>query len=185
MTGSAPVTRLVTLDDVEVLAELVSANRGFMRPFEPVRAPEYFTVDGQRAVVAEFLEQHAQGRALPHLVLDDGGRVVGRIVLSAIAYGPFRSANLGYWVDRAHNGRGLATAATADMVRRAFDDLGLHRVSAGALEHNLASRRVLERNGFVRYGLAPRYLNIAGRWQDHVLYQRLNEPPEAGDVVTG
>lgn len=37
-----------------------------------------------------------------------------------------------------------------------------------------AARRVLEHNGFVRFGTAPAYLRIAGRWQDHVLYQVLN-----------
>ena len=39
---------------------------------------------------------------------------------------------------------------------------------------NVASQAVLARNGFERYGLAPRYLRIAGRWQDHVLFQVLN-----------
>ena len=60
------------------------------------------------------------------------------------------------------------------MLRTAFGELGLHRVEAGTLVHNRASQRVLERNGFVRYGLAPQYLRIAGRWQDHVLFQVLN-----------
>jgi ribosomal-protein-alanine N-acetyltransferase len=49
----------------------------------------------------------------------------------------------------------------------------LHRIQAGTLLHNIGSQRVLERNGFVRYGLAPAYLNIAGKWQDHILYQVL------------
>ena len=56
----------------------------------------------------------------------------------------------------------------------AFGDLRLHRVEAGTLLHNAGSQRVLERNGFVRYGVAPAYLNIAGSWQDHALYQVLN-----------
>ena len=60
------------------------------------------------------------------------------------------------------------------MLRTAFDELGLHRVEAGTLVHNVGSQRVLERNGFVRFGLAPQYLRIAGRWQDHVLFQVLN-----------
>jgi ribosomal-protein-alanine N-acetyltransferase len=60
------------------------------------------------------------------------------------------------------------------MLRLAFGELHLHRVEAGTLVHNAASQRVLERNGFVRYGLAPQYLRIAGRWQDHVLFQVLN-----------
>jgi ribosomal-protein-alanine N-acetyltransferase len=62
------------------------------------------------------------------------------------------------------------------MVRLAFEELRLHRVEAGTLVHDTASQRVLGRNGFVRYGLAPQYLHIAGRWQDHVLFQVLSPP---------
>ncbi len=39
------------------------------------------------------------------------------------------------------------------------------------------SQRVLERNGFTRIGMAPGYLQIAGRWQDHYLYQLLSTDP--------
>ena len=109
---------------------------------------------------------------MPHVIVDDG-RIVGRITLQAIARGPFQSASLGYWVAEAANGRGLASAAVARMVRIAFDDLGLHRVEGSTLVHNAASQRVLERNGFRRYGLAPRFLKINGDWRDHVLYQLL------------
>jgi ribosomal-protein-alanine N-acetyltransferase len=59
----------------------------------------------------------------------------------------------------------------------AFGELGLHRVQAGTLVHNLASRRVLAKNGFAEIGFAPRYISIAGRWQDHVLHQRLADDP--------
>jgi len=178
-------TRLVTLDDAETLADLVRANREFMRAWDPARPEEYYTTASQREVIATFLVEHARGAALPHLILTEQGQVVGRVTLTGIVRGAFQSAVLGYWVDQQHNGRGLASAATADMVRRAFDDLGLHRVEAGALTHNHASRRVLERNGFVQYGLAPGFLKIDGRWQDHVLYQRLNEDVQPLDAVTG
>jgi ribosomal-protein-alanine N-acetyltransferase len=53
----------------------------------------------------------------------------------------------------------------------AFVELGLHRVQAGTLLHNVGSQRVLERNGFTRIGLAQDFLKIAGRWQDHILFQ--------------
>jgi ribosomal-protein-alanine N-acetyltransferase len=54
----------------------------------------------------------------------------------------------------------------------AFDDhgLGLHRVQAGVMPQNGRSIRVLEKNGFRREGLAERYLRIAGRWEDHLLF---------------
>lgn len=64
--------------------------------------------------------------------------------------------------------------AVREIVRVAFEELGLHRVRAETLLHNVRSQRVLERNGFVRFGMAPRYLNIAGRWQDHAMYQVVN-----------
>lgn len=101
-------------------------------------------------------------------------RIVGRVNLSDIVRGVFLNANLGYWVDGELQGRGLATAAVGAALHHARE-AGLHRVQAGTLVHNLGSQAVLERNGFERFGLAPRYLRIAGEWRDHVLFQRLLE----------
>jgi ribosomal-protein-alanine N-acetyltransferase len=167
-------SRLVSRDDVLALAELVRANREFMAPFEPARSEEYFTEAGQGALVANLLRQHQQGRTLPHVIVDEHGDVVGRITLNEIVRGPFQSCSLGYWVSADRGGRGLATAAVRDIVRVAFDDLGLHRVQAGTLRDNVRSQRVLERAGFARFGVAEAYLKIAGRWQDHVLFQLVN-----------
>ncbi|RQX01708.1 GNAT family N-acetyltransferase [Micromonospora globispora] len=175
------VTRLITLDDAPALAELLVANRDFLAPWEPDRGEEYFTVEGQRAVIREVLQQHADGSVLPHVILGDAGAVVGRITLNGIVRGCFQSCSMGYWVSAAANGRGLATGAVGELVRLAFDELGLHRVQAETLPHNVRSQRVLARHGFVRYGLAPAYLKIAGRWQDHVMFQKLN--PTAGGRV--
>lgn len=75
------------------------------------------------------------------------------------------------------NGRGLATAAVRGIMRVAFDELGLHRIQAETLLHNVGSQRVLERNGFVRFGVAPAYLKIAGEWQDHAMYQVVKAAP--------
>lgn len=116
---------------------------------------------------------------LPPAIVEDG-LLVGRITVSDIVRGPFLSAHLGYWVAQTSNGRGVATAAVGATVTMAFDDLGLHRLQAGTLVHNTVSQRVLARNGFVRIGLAPAYLRIAGRWQDHVLFQRVADTCRLG-----
>ncbi|HUZ52752.1 MAG TPA: GNAT family protein [Streptosporangiaceae bacterium] len=173
-------SRLVTPQDVPVLAELHRVNRNFLAPFEPVRSDDYFTVAGQRVVIEGALARYQQGSVLPHVILDGSGRVAGRITLSEIVRGPFQSCSLGYWVSAAENGRGLATAAVRDIIGTAFSELGLHRIQAGILLHNAGSQRVLERNGFVRIGVAPEYLKIAGRWQDHVLFQLVAD----GDAST-
>jgi ribosomal-protein-alanine N-acetyltransferase len=165
------VTRLLRIDDVPALAELYRANRDFLAPWDPVRLEEYYTIEGQRAVVEAALDHLNAGTIHPRVILNEAGEVAGRINLNEIVRGAFQSASLGYWVSEKDNGRGLATAAVRETVAVAFGELGLHRVQAGTLLHNAASQRVLERNGFTRIGVAPAYLNIAGRWQDHILFQ--------------
>ncbi len=166
-----PITRLLSTDDASALAGLLRLNRDFLAPWEPVRDEDYFTTAGQLRDIEAALARHEQGVTLPHVILDEAGAVAGRITLNGIVRGAFRSGVLGYWLSEPATGRGLATAAVREMTRIAFDGLGLHRVQAETLLHNTRSQRVLERTGFTRYGVAPTYLKIAGRWQDCVMHQ--------------
>jgi ribosomal-protein-alanine N-acetyltransferase len=62
-----------------------------------------------------------------------------------------------------------------------FDTQNLHRIMANYIPGNERSARLLERLGFEREGYAKAYLNIAGRWQDHVMTALVNsrfETPE-------
>jgi [ribosomal protein S5]-alanine N-acetyltransferase len=170
-----PACRLITPDDAPVLAELLRVNRDFLAPWEPIRDDAHFTEPGQRVAIQAALADHAHGRSLPCVIVDSAGAVVGRVNLNNIVRGAFQSASLGYWLASAFGGRGLATMAVRDITRLAFADLGLHRLQADTLVHNVPSQRVLARNGFVRIGVAPRYLKIAGRWQDCILHQLVSD----------
>jgi [ribosomal protein S5]-alanine N-acetyltransferase len=167
------VTRLISPADAAELAGLLAANRAFLAPWDPLRSDGYFTAASQLAGITDALQRHGQGLILPHVIVD-AGRIVGRITLNGIVRGPFLSCSVGYWLGQAATGRGLATAALREVVGIAFGELGLHRIQAETLLHNVASQRVLERNGFARIGMAPAYLRIQGRWQDHILFQLLN-----------
>jgi [ribosomal protein S5]-alanine N-acetyltransferase len=169
------VTRVVSMDDAEALTSELSANREFLAPWSPIRPDEYFTVEVQRAVVAKELDAYAREAMLPLVILDGGGRLAGRIHLNEITRGAFQSASVGYWVSQAHNGRGLASAAVAEVIEIAFKNLGLHRLQAETLLYNVRSQRVLTRNGFKPFAVAPSYIQIAGEWQDHIMFQLLNE----------
>lgn len=173
MMAALPTTRLIDIEDAPHLAQVLERNREFLTPWEPTRPEDYFTTEGQSRAIDEALNQHEQGSVVPRVILEDGA-IVGRVTLSNIVRGAFQSCNLGYWVSSDCNGRGLATAAVREIMGAAFLELRLHRIEAGTLLHNVASQRVLEKNGFIRFGVAPRYLNIAGRWQDHAMYQILN-----------
>jgi ribosomal-protein-alanine N-acetyltransferase len=107
----------------------------------------------------------------PMVIEDHAGALVGTLNLNSIIRGAFQSASVGYWVAQERNGEGIATAAVAAAKRVAFNELELHRIQAETLVHNHASQRVLLKNGFKQYGVAPDYLKIAGRWQEHVLFQ--------------
>jgi [ribosomal protein S5]-alanine N-acetyltransferase len=173
--GAMVTCRLITPEDAPVLAELLRLNRDFLAPWEPLRGSDYFTEDAQRIAIQGALREHQEGRNLPLVIVDGADGVVGRITLNNIVRGAFQSCSVGYWVSEAAGGRGVATAALTQVISIAFGELGLHRIQAETLLHNVASQRVLERNGFVRIGVAPTYLKIAGRWQDFILYQLIND----------
>ena len=174
MSGNVTV-RLVSQDDVPALTALLAANRDHLAPWDPTRPEEYWTEEFQRQDTARLLDLHRLGGILPGVVVLDG-EPVGRITVNNVVRGAFLSGDLGYWVSGHATGRGVATAAVAAMTRWAFGEAGLHRLQAGTLLHNAASQRVLRKNGFTPIGVAPRYLRIAGEWQDHLLFQLLDEP---------
>lgn len=173
--------RPLRLGDVAELTELVQANREFLAPWSPLEEEQYYTLEGQREVVEQSLERFRQGVTYPMVIVDGPdiatARVVGRITLNWIVRLSFQSSTLGCWVGKQDNGRGLATAATTEVARLAFEELGLNRIEAATLLGNVSAQRVLERSGFTRIGMAPRYLKVAGEWQDHLLYQLLAPEP--------
>ena len=99
-----------------------------------------------------------------------GERFAGEVTLSSIQRGPFQSAFIGYWVDEALAGRGLVPEAVVVTLRFAFEAISLHRVEISIIPRNTASRRVVEKLGIRQEGVALRFLEIDGEWEDHVRY---------------
>jgi ribosomal-protein-alanine N-acetyltransferase len=172
------VTRPLVLDDAPGLADILLANRDFLAPWQPNRPDQYFAPDGQRGVIERLLEQQAAKVCLPLMIVDEFGGIAGTVTLQSIIRGAFQSCSVGYWLAESAQGRGLATRAVAEATEIAFEALGLHRVQAETLPHNLRSQRVLDRLGFVQYGRAEAYMHIADEWQDHLLYQLLAPAPQ-------
>ena len=162
--------RVLRLSDAAALTAAYVRNRAYLSPWEPVRSEEYYTEIWQTADIANRLVAHEAGEGHP-FGLFTGDTLVGRLNVAGIVRGPFQNAGLGYWVDSRFAGRGLASAAVQIIIEMARAELGLHRIEASTLLHNVGSQRVLQKAGFQQIGMAPRYLQIAGQWQDHNLYQ--------------
>lgn len=77
---------------------------------------------------------------------------IGEVMLRPLRRRKSR-AELGYWLVPEAWGEGYATEAAGLLLGYAFDELGLHRVSARVCEANEASQRVLEKLDFTREGV--------------------------------
>jgi ribosomal-protein-alanine N-acetyltransferase len=167
------ILRPVRRGDGAALARAYLANREHLAPWEPTRAASFFTAEFQQECEADA----ASGRSIRFVIESDDGEIRGRMNLNNIVRGAFWSADLGYWIDASRLRRGLASRAVERVAAYAGEELRLHRLQAATLLHNVGSQRVLAESGFERIGLAPRYLRIAGEWQDHLLFQLLLEEP--------
>jgi ribosomal-protein-alanine N-acetyltransferase len=165
--------RPLVLSDAARLSELQTADREILAMYD--YDDEWFTPAGQRARLEGLAPRVRAGVTHPFAILDDAGDLAGTLFVNDVVRGRLQSAALGYWVGSSYTGRGLATRAVQAAVAHAFGPLGLHRVEAATLVDNHASQRVLEHNGFSRYGVAKRYLFIRGAWRDHILFQRTVE----------
>jgi len=171
------ILRPIRLGDGAALARAYLANREHLAPWEPTRSEAFFTDAAQEEQAQQCVTDAASGRSIRFVIESDDGEIRGRMNLNNIVRGAFWSADLGYWIDVSRLRRGLASRAVARVSAYARDELRLHRLQAATLLHNTGSQRVLTGNGFERIGLAPKYLRIAGEWQDHLLFQLLLEEP--------
>lgn len=164
--------RALRSEDARALTDAYVRNRAYLEQWEPTRADDFCTEETQSLDISRRIEMEQAGVGYS-LGLFTEGALIGRFNLAEVVRGVFQSAGIGYWVDQTHAGRGLASAAVKAMLSNARDHLGLHRLEAATLVHNVGSQRVLARAGFKQIGMAPRYLKIVGEWQDHNLYQAI------------
>jgi ribosomal-protein-alanine N-acetyltransferase len=99
-----------------------------------------------------------------------GGDFAGEINLNSIQRGPFQNAYIGYWIDEKHAGNAYMSEAVVLVCRFGFEELHLHRLQIAIIPRNTNSRRVVDKLGMRDEGIAERYLEINGVWEDHVRY---------------
>jgi ribosomal-protein-alanine N-acetyltransferase len=142
-----PELQLIRLDHAPALLVFERENRAYFAASVPDRGDEFFAEFDAR--YAQLLEWQAAGTDYLHVLVAEDGEVVGRVNLIDVADG---SAELGYRIAQKAAGQGLATAAVREVRELAATKYGLATLRARATRDNPASRRVLERNGFVTVG---------------------------------
>ena len=148
----------------------------FHRPFDPTRPSDYWElpVVADRLVCQRIEAEQDRSLCLYMSLKDEPHRVIGAVNLRNIIRGAMMGASLGYGLAPDSVRRGYMTEAVRRVTEIAFTDLALHRVEVNIMPRNAASLAVAERAGFVREGLSPRYLQINGKWEDHVRLARIS-----------
>lgn len=160
--------------DFRVWSALRRESLEFLAPWEPAWAQDHLTRRSFTNRVYWANRSIANGTAVPLFLIrrEDQG-LLGAITLDNIRRGPSQAATLGYWIGQSHARQGFMREAIRASVHYAFQTLDLSRIEAACLPENAASRGVLEVCGFKYEGVAQSYLQINGRWRNHVLYANL------------
>ncbi|MFP5257229.1 MAG: GNAT family N-acetyltransferase [Acidimicrobiia bacterium] len=173
LIGRRVVLRPLVTEDFPAWQEVRRRNAGWLLKWEPKRqsgAPD--PVESRDAFAVRCGARHRErqlGTGYGYGIFVDG-HFAGEVNLSIVQRGPFQSAYLGYWIDEARAGQGYMPEAVVVVLRSAFEELRLHRVQISIIPRNGPSRRVVEKLGIRDEGVALRYLEINGVWEDHVRY---------------
>lgn len=139
---------------------------------EPEHCEEFFTEEYQKRLLRYELDSFISEKMVRYYILrkDNPGRIVGTVSLQNIVRGCFCCGTVGYKLLEDCTRMGYCTEAVERITRAAFEDGGLHRISAYVQPENKASIRVLERCGYECEGIIRDYVRLRGVWQDHLLY---------------
>ena len=171
--GKRVMLRPLTAPDYPQWAEVRVRNEGWLLPWEPSRTPGAADPTRSRDAfssrcAARDRERHSGAAYGFGVFVDDA--FAGEINLNNVIRGALQSGTLGYWVDRERAGRSFIAEGVVVVARFAFEELDLHRVEICIVPRNANSRRVMEKLAIREEGIAQRYLEINGTWEDHVRY---------------
>ena len=176
--GRRVVLRPLVVSDFPAWRRVRQQNADWLLHWEPQRLPGQPDATADRDAFAIRCSARERERQLGTgygFGIFVEGTFAGEINLNAIQRGPFQNAYVGYWIAREHAGAGYVPEALVVTLRLTFEELHLHRVQIAIIPRNQASHRVVAKLGLRNEGVAERYLEINGRWEDHVRYAITSE----------
>ena len=171
--GRRIVLRPLVAQDFPSWSEVRRRNGRWLTRWEPMRLPHHPDPETNRDVFAARCnarerERHAGTQYAFGIFVD--GAFAGEINLNNVVRGAFQSATIGYWIDQSRAGKSYVAEAVAVLAHYSFEELQLHRLEICIIPRNANSRRVMEKLAIRTEGLAERFLEIDGVWEDHVRY---------------
>lgn len=159
--------------DAESLYKFEQENRTYFEEMVPTRGDDYYHFENFKIRHASLLEEQAEGFSYFYLIKDLNGSILGRINLVGIEK-DFTIGHLGYRVGKLYTGKGVAKKALElllDVVR----ERGIQEVRAKTTTNNIASRKILEKNGFVHTETNHEEFEMNGQKLKFVSYTWMNK----------
>ena len=136
----------------------------------PPRPANYFDSEGFKEITRELLTEQTNRDVYMHLIRDAQGTMVGRINLSVLE-DDRKTAELGYRIGENYTNLGYSSEAVRLVLDKAFNNYGLNRIIAGTATDNLASKRVLLKNGFTFSKIIENDLQIHNVWVHTAVFE--------------
>jgi ribosomal-protein-alanine N-acetyltransferase len=179
--GDGVYLRYPRVGDFIAWSKLRAESRQFLSPWEPSWATDELSKGAFRRRLRRYQKEARQDTAYAFLVFRQADNaLMGGCTLSNVRRGVTQCCALGYWVGERFARQGHMFDAVRALVPFIFRTLGLHRIEAACLPSNEASKSLLMKAGFRQEGVAVRYLQINGEWQDHVLFALLADEVALG-----
>ena len=134
------------------------------------RPENYFDSEGFKEITRELLTEQENHDIYMHLIRDSQGVMVGRINLSVLG-SDRKTAELGYRIGEKYTNLGYASEAVKLVLDKAFTTYGLNRIVAGTATDNMASKRVLLKNGFTFSRIIENDLQIHNEWVHTAVFE--------------
>lgn len=131
----------------------------------------FHSIEDAKQELRHFRREAKRGNKF-YFILMNGKQKVGILDLYKISKQDKKAA-LGYGILREQWGKGYGTLACKIGVYYAKNKLKLHSLEATADPKNLASQRILEKNGFEKVGVAKDYYFDRGKYIDRALYGKI------------
>lgn len=165
-------------DDREAVYEAVIESLDVLGPWMPWAMPDYSI-----ELTDEWLEfcrtAWEASAEYSFLIFDRAtGGVLGSCGLNQLDR-PNRRANLGYWIRKSWNRRGIATRAARLVARFGFQELQLERLEIVVALDNHASHRVAQKLGATKEGTARRRIRLYDKQHDAIVYSLIREEFDA------
>jgi [ribosomal protein S5]-alanine N-acetyltransferase len=174
--GRQVYLRYPAMGDYGAWAELRAMSRAHLTVWEPQWSRDELTRSAFRRRLRQYQRELREDQGYAFFIQrTSDAALIGGVSISNVRRGVAQAASIGYWIGAPHAGNGYMTDALRAVLPFTFATLGLNRLEAACQPNNIPSRRVLEKVGFRREGLARRYLKINGAWQDHDLYALLHD----------